>query len=65
MALQSAAKESCRRPRGPDSRRERARIPKQRDLPGPLPRFDLVKSKWPIRGDACHRRQRMPPPAMA
>jgi glucose-1-phosphate adenylyltransferase len=31
----------------------------QRDVLGPLPRFDLVNPKWPIRGDACRARRRM------
>lgn len=35
----------------------------QRDVLGPLPRFNLVNPKWPIRGDAYRVRRRMVPPA--
>ena len=35
----------------------------QRDVLGPLPRFNLVNPMWPIRGDAYRARRRMPPPA--
>ncbi len=35
----------------------------QRDVLGPLPRFNLVNAKWPIRGDGHRVRRRMVPPA--
>ncbi len=35
----------------------------QRDVLGPLPRFNLVNPKWPIRGDACRAQRRMVRPA--
>lgn len=35
----------------------------QRDVLGPLPRFNLVNPKWPIRGDAQRMPRRMAPPA--
>ena len=35
----------------------------QRDVLGPLPRFNLVNPKWPIRGDAHRMPRRMLPPA--
>ena len=38
----------------------------QRDVLGPLPRFNLVNPEWPIHGDAyCVRRRIAPPAAMA
>jgi len=38
----------------------------QRDVLGPLPRFNLVNPKWPIRGDGHHVPTRVAPPtAMA
>jgi glucose-1-phosphate adenylyltransferase len=38
----------------------------QRDVLGPLPRFNLVNPKWPIRGGAYReRRHTLPPAAMA
>ena len=35
----------------------------QRDVLGPLPRFNLVNPKWPIRGDGNRMPRRMLPPA--
>jgi len=36
----------------------------QRDVLGPLPRFNLVNQKWPIRGDAYPVPRRMAPPSV-
>ncbi len=35
----------------------------QRDVLGPLPRFNLVNPRWPIRGEAYRERRRVLPPA--
>ena len=35
----------------------------QRDVLGPLPRFDLANRAWPIHGDGCHAQGRLARPA--
>ncbi len=35
----------------------------QRDVLGPLPRFNLANRKWPIRGDVCQTQKRLARPA--